>query len=97
MTEFLRIHGAQQPENNNNNNNNNGRDEEDDENDFPYNETSEKKRRCAMCIEGGARTKTLCPLASQCQQCGSAVCSCHRVTICKNCLRRLIGERIEDV
>ena len=68
---------------------------DDEYNNFPYQDKSEKKRRCAECIKEGARSKSLCPLATQCQKCAAAVCSCHKVTVCKSCLGKLILERNE--
>ena len=68
---------------------------DDEYNNFPYQDKSEKKRRCAECIKEGAKTKSLCALATQCQKCGAAVCSCHKVTVCKSCLGKLISERNE--
>ena len=67
----------------------------DEYNNFPYQDNSEKKRRCAECIKEGARSRNLCPLATQCQKCAAAVCSCHKVTVCKSCLGKLISERNE--
>ena len=91
VMEFLRIHHGEDSNNNANNTGNNNANS--DEEDFPYQDKSEKKRRCAECLKEGARSKSLCPLATQCQKCGEAVCSRHKVTVCRCCLEKLILER----
>ena len=95
MREFLQIHHGEDTEDSNNNANNNATTNANNgnEEDFPYQDKSEKKRRCTECLNEGARARSLCPLATQCQKCGSAVCSSHKVTVCRSCLGKIIADR----